>query len=99
MLLNTRTIHSIAMREPCSVEQRIFKLVEETGEVTAAILADDGAANASATAVPNIAEEAVDTLICALSLLYALGLDNEEIQQVIQKKCSKWSKKLADKGF
>ena len=74
--------------------QRVVKMLEEAGEAAAALLKKVGSANASASAEDNLPEETVDTLINCLDILYMQGYDDDMINEVIQRKCLKWERKL-----
>ena len=77
-----------------SLALRALKLQEETGEVAAAVLCNLGSGNKSASAKNNVAEEVVDVIINGFDILYALGVSDSEIQDLLDTKLDKWKRKL-----
>jgi NTP pyrophosphatase (non-canonical NTP hydrolase) len=77
-----------------SLALRALKLQEETGEVAAAVLCNLGAGNKSASAKNNVAEEVVDVIINGFDILYALGVSDSDIQELLDTKLGKWKRKL-----
>ena len=77
---------------------RALKLQEETGEVAAAVLCAVDAGNKSASATNNVAEEVVDVIINGFDILYALGVSDNQIQELLDAKLDKWKRKLEALG-
>lgn len=78
-----------------TLAERGLKLCEEAGELSAAILKRTGCPNASASADTNVGEEAVDTMINCLDILFAQGYEEDAIQRLLDLKCEKWERKLS----
>lgn len=99
--IDTTKIRELSARQSNPLKINLFaragKLVEETGEFWQELLKYLGIANASASASGKpeaLAEEAVDVLINTLDILAYLGLEDWQINEIIQRKCAKWERKL-----
>ena len=75
-----------------SVDVLLNHTVEELGEFAKARSVEQGIKNASLT--ESTKEEAVDVVICALSLFYASGGDDEFLAEYGLKKLKKWEQRL-----
>ena len=98
--MNINKIKQLSAIEGClgiTLAERGLKLCEEAGELSAAILKRTSCPNASASAQDNVAEEAVDTMINCLDILFALGYEEDGIQALLDLKCKKWEDKMS--GF
>jgi len=86
---------------------KILKTQEELGELSQCILKLINSKNVSASKVNSdnkqtqreALEEALDTLLCILDIINHLqqqsNLSDEEVQQILDKKITKWAKKLS----
>lgn len=77
-----------------SLTEKALKTVEEVGELARKVLPFE---NASTTKhrifqEKDIAEECVDTMLCVLSILYELNYEDDQIEQLLAEKATKWSK-------
>lgn len=82
--------------------QRTLKLSEETGELAAAVIQNDGAHGTEYKDKPtimDIGEEAVDCIIVAASVLAHIGLNDEDIQKIYSRKMNKWKWALEQKAL
>jgi len=80
-----------------SLLQRAGKLSEEQGELWQEILAYTGCINRSKSAAGTreaVVEETVDVMINCLDILFAMGVCEEELQEVLDRKTNKWEAKL-----
>ncbi len=80
-----------------TLSQRAMKLAEEVGEVNEAVLCytgTHGTQHKPEMGPREIAEEALDVIIVATSILAELGMDDWTIQQLLDKKMSKWEWRL-----
>lgn len=86
----------IVEKEEKTLTQRGLKLGEEAGETQAEILRfvqAHGLEYKGKSTLGEIAEEAVDTVIVATSILNHLqkeGLEEKEIKEIIERKLGKW---------
>ena len=69
-------------------------LVEELGETASAMCIEDDGVGKDYKEPPEetSAQEAVDIVVCAISLFYARGGTKKEFLKVIEKKLGKWEK-------
>ena len=72
-------------------------MMEEVGEFCEAMCIEDGGVGKDYKEPPeeSSTEEAVDIVVCALSLFYARGGTKEQFLSVIEKKLGKWEKNQA----
>lgn len=92
-------VRDLTARDRKSLAERTMKLAEESGEVARAVLIFQGAHGTGyrkAVMEDEVAEEAVDTIIVAASIIAALHIDDETIDALFAKKLEKWGKTLAD---
>lgn len=74
-------------------ETELFRnTVEELGEYAAAVTVEKGIKNKQLKESSKI--EAVDLIICALSLFYAAGGDDEELANIGDIKLNKWDNRV-----
>ena len=90
--MNLKDVKKLSMENEKSLEQIALKLAEETGEVSQALLSY---LQASGSVYKNmtdedVKEECVDVMIVALSLFYKLNGEDEELQEVFDRKVRKW---------
>ena len=84
-----------------NIERTFIKLSEEQGELAAALLEYLQSPNRSKSAQqPDfnkrelaVLEEACDTLLCCLDVIYKLGYDDYDINAEINLKVKKWKAK------
>jgi len=72
----------------------VIKLGEELGELNAAILVADDSPNKSRSATGNVLEEGCDVLMCVLNIIYQRGYTDEDINEMVSRKNTKWGNKL-----
>lgn len=80
-----------------SMEQKMIKLTEETGELAQAMLKMLGAKNVSASAgetKDHVLEEICDVLNVTLDMVNALGFNEAEAKAMFDKKLDKWESKV-----
>lgn len=70
--------------------------MEELGEYCSAVTITDGVKQKPLKETPR--QEAVDVIICALSLFYAEGGNDEELAEYGLVKLRKWAERLPDRG-
>lgn len=101
-VVNQTTLSNISAKTAITpIGEVLPKLFEEAGEVSAEYLAFTNSVNASSSAegtAEALAEEAVDVLIVAHDLVSTIqkltGLSDKHVQEVMQRKLSKWESKL-----
>lgn len=76
-----------------NLSQKVLKLMEEAGELAKAALPYDHAfaTNHRFVTPEKILEEAVDSILVALSIPYTLGFDDEDIANMMKKKADFWA--------
>lgn len=94
-------IRSLSKRDAKTLTQRALKLCEESGELAKAVLPFDSTPTTLHRIVTKskVAEEAVDTLLVALSILHQLEYTDEDIQALVQTKALKWDGILTREGL
>lgn len=82
----------LAQRDKKTLSQKALKSAEEVGEMAKKILAFENAPGSTHRFVArrDVLEEAVDTLLCALSVAYDLEATDEEIEEMMLLKAQKW---------
>lgn len=72
-------------------------LVEELGETSSAMCIEDGGVGKDYKELPKetSAQEAVDIIVCAVSLFYARGGTKKQFLSIIENKLGKWEKNQA----
>lgn len=75
-----------------TLSQKLTKTVSELGDLAAVILPYENAAGAIKTFVVKnqILEEVIDVILCAQSIAHHLGYTDQQIQDMFQKKLTKW---------
>ncbi len=66
--------------------------MEELGEYSAAVTVSEGIKQKTLKETPK--QEAIDVIICALSLFYAEGGTDEELAEYGMKKLDKWENRI-----
>jgi NTP pyrophosphatase (non-canonical NTP hydrolase) len=95
--INNQRVIEIERKSNLSLQDKAIKLAEETGEVAKEVLALGQAANKSKSAegtMSALAEECIDTIIVAKSLIISSGLSEEELKEIADRKLNKWESKL-----
>ncbi len=93
-MINLKHVQQLAMAEPKSIMERMVKLQEEAGELAQEVLIahqSSGSKHKSAGR-DGISGECVDVIIVALSIFFKGGHTEDELNQLIGKKCQKWEK-------
>jgi len=93
-MINAVTINICSKNDGLDTTASLMKLMEEVGELSAAHLNKLNLANKSASSSPNVLEEAVDVLICAVDYLFKEGADVYTINNMIAQKTQKWITKI-----
>ena len=97
MDLVLKKVKELADREPKSITQLGLKMCEEVGEAAQAVLSYTSASGSTykVKGREDVAEECVDTILVALSLIYNLGgYNSDDIEEMMEKKMKKWEKKM-----
>lgn len=86
-------IRSLSKQDKKTLSQKALKTAEEVGELAKVVLPFD---NAHATTHrfierEQILEEAMDTVLCALSVAYDLDFTDEEVDAMLLHKAKKWA--------
>lgn len=90
-------VEELCKRDNLTLLMKSVKLGEEAGEASAEVLAAVEAPNRSRSAVGTpeaLAEEILDTIIVAKSMLVDTGLSVEALEQIANKKLAKWESKI-----
>lgn len=89
-----QTIKTLSDIDEKTLVQRALKTAEEVGEMAKYVLPFENSFATTHRFVVHqkILEEAVDTMLCAMSVAYKLGYSDEEISDMMVQKCVKWSK-------
>lgn len=85
-------IRSLSATDKKSLSQKGLKTAEEVGELAKVILPYEGAASTTHrfVAKERILEEAVDVILCALSIAHDLDFTDEEITAMMVRKSAYW---------
>jgi len=86
-------IRTLSDSDTKSLTQKALKTTEEVGELAKAVLPYENAAGTLHRFVQSkqILENAVDTMLCAMSIAYSLGYTDDEIESMMGEKSRKWS--------
>lgn len=86
-------IRSLTKTDKKTLSQKALKTAEEVGELAKVVLPYDNAyaTNHRFVERERILEEAMDTLLCALSIAYELGFSDEEVDEMLMRKAEKWA--------
>ncbi|MGZ0040699.1 MazG-like family protein [Paenibacillus ottowii] len=87
-----KKIQYLSSQEKKTLEQMVLKLSEEVGETSQAMLSymNANGSEYKQLNISDVKEECADVILVALSLFYKLSSDEEELQQFLSKKVSKW---------
>lgn len=85
-------IRTLTAQDTKSLSQKALKTVEEVGDMAKCVLPFENAAGTTHRFVERrrIMEEAVDTVLCSLSVAYDLGFSDEEVLEMFWAKAQKW---------
>lgn len=95
-LSRTKAITLEDLRQGHGVDNLIRNTTEELGEYCKAISVEAGIKKKELT--ESSCEEAVDVVICALSLFYASGGTDEMLASYGMKKLDKWEERVCEKN-
>ncbi len=86
-------IRELSAADKKNLSQKVLKLMEEAGELAKAALPYDHAfaTNHRFVTPEKILEEAVDSILVALSIPYTLGFDDEDIASMMKRKADFWA--------
>jgi len=89
-------IYRVSLREPKTIEQKVLKLTEETGEVAEAVLSMTEASGCKSKnkTTEDVLGELVDVVIVAVSCMEALGGEAVEINGLFNEKIKEWEEKI-----
>ncbi|RWZ87230.1 MAG: hypothetical protein EO766_11940 [Hydrotalea sp. AMD] len=87
-------IKQLSTTDEKTLTQKTLKLGEEFGELAKKVLPyENGFATTHRFVTQeNILEEVADVLLCAYSIAYDLGFDNDDIEEKMKEKTFKWNK-------
>lgn len=86
-------IRDLTAADTKTLTQKALKTAEEVGELARAALPMEGAhgTNHRFVGPKGVLEEAADTIICALSIVYDLGFTDEDLEEMLEQKAKKWA--------
>lgn len=89
-----KTIKHLSLTDEKSLTAKALKTAEECGELAKVVNPYEGgfATTHRFVSAERILEEAVDTALCSLSIAYSLGFTDEDITDMMVRKCIKWNK-------
>ncbi len=92
--MNLEAIQKLSLKETKTIEQRMLKLLEESGELAKEILIDVKASGSThkEAGTDGVLGECVDVLLVAFSIFFAAGGSVKELDERIDEKSSKWKK-------
>jgi NTP pyrophosphatase (non-canonical NTP hydrolase) len=85
-----KKIQKLTLEQTSNVDVRLRHTIEEIGEFAAAVTIEKGEKNKKCG--ESSISEAVDVVICALSLLYVQGGTTDDFITIAKKKLKKWKK-------
>lgn len=85
-------IRTLTAQDTKTLSQKALKTVEEVGDMAKCVLPFENAAGTTHRFVERrrIMEEAVDTVLCSLSVAFDLGFSDEEVLEMFWAKANKW---------
>lgn len=94
-------VRSLSARDAKSLTQCALKLSEETGELAKVVLPFENAPSTRHRLATKsaVAEEAVDVILVALSLLHKIDYSDEDIDSMMRIKATKWDHILEREGL
>lgn len=86
-------IRSLTAKDKKTLSQKALKTTEEVGEMAKAILPFENAdgTNHRFSDKEKIIEESIDVILCALSIAYELGADDDRIEELLWRKSEFWA--------
>lgn len=86
-------IRHLSKQDRKSLSQKALKACEEVGELARVVLPFENAYATTHrfTEREAILEEAVDTVLCALSVAYDLNFSDEDVEEMFNRKAEKWA--------
>jgi NTP pyrophosphatase (non-canonical NTP hydrolase) len=86
-------IKQLSLNDPKTLSQKTNKLFEEGGELARAVLPYENASGTLHRVIHkgNLLEEAVDSILVAISIAYSLGYDDDAISSVMKRKALYWA--------
>lgn len=86
-------IRHLSKQDRKTFSQKVLKVGEEFGELAKVALPFDNAyaTNHRFTERGSVLEEAVDTILCALSVAYDLDFTDDELDEMLVRKAEKWA--------
>lgn len=86
-------IRHLSKKDKKTLSQKALKAAEEVGELARCVLPYDNAYATTHRFIEReqILEEAVDTMLCAMSVAYDLDFTDEEIDEMLLRKSEKWA--------
>lgn len=86
-------VRTLAERDPKTLSQKTLKAGEEFGELAKKALPFDNAAATTHRFVQkrDILEECADLMLCALSIAYDLGFEDDDVKDMMWAKAEKWA--------
>lgn len=86
-------IRHLSTQDRKTLSQRALKTCEEVGELAKVVLPFDNAYATTHrfTERESILEEAVDTILCSLSVAYGLNFTDDDIEEMFVRKSEKWA--------
>lgn len=85
-------IKELSIQEKKTLEQMALKLTEETGETAQAVLSLMKASGSEYKQLDSsdVKKECVDVILVALSIFYKLSENDTELQDMLERKATKW---------
>lgn len=85
-------VKSLSLKDKKSLSQKVLKVQEELGELSRVALPLENADGTTHRFVESekVLEECVDIMLAAISIAYAEGYSDEEIEDVMRNKSEKW---------
>ena len=93
-------IQSLTKVDRKTINTRLLKIMEELGECSQAFISYEAVSGCTYKGCTqmNVLEEALDTFLCVLSLVYQIAdeynIDQDKVQKLINKKLVKWENKV-----
>lgn len=86
-------IRHLSKQDTKTLSQKALKTSQEVGDLARVVLAFDNAPGARGQFVERerILEEAIDTVLCSLSLAYDLDFTDQEVEEMMERKIDKWA--------
>jgi NTP pyrophosphatase (non-canonical NTP hydrolase) len=87
-------IRNLSIKEPKTIEQRMLKLAEESGELAKEILIERKASGSKhkEPGKDGILGESIDVMLVVFSIYFASGGTLEDLSSRLETKSSKWQK-------